>query len=246
MELVWPPPPSNEPPSHTLPLPHPEAYPGEPREYARALMQRRDDIEKEIEALKDVLTSHGATPQTSLVDPEGYPRGDIDIYAIRHARSALVRLQNDRIEVTDRLSVALQNAFAAPSSSSSDAAAAASAQPNGHVQTSSVPKSNDVNGHHQIEEEIWPERPVAKVNSVASGSPAADSGMRANDMIYSFEGVTVDSPGGIQSIGSLVARSEGSTLQILVLRQEQRVRLSLTPRNGWGGRGMLGCHILPV
>lgn len=32
----------------SLPLPHPDAYDGEPREYARALMQRKDDIEKEI------------------------------------------------------------------------------------------------------------------------------------------------------------------------------------------------------
>ena len=31
-----------------LPLPDPEAYPDEPREYARALMQRKDEIEKEI------------------------------------------------------------------------------------------------------------------------------------------------------------------------------------------------------
>lgn len=31
-----------------LPLPDPEAYPGEPREYATALMQRKDEIEKEI------------------------------------------------------------------------------------------------------------------------------------------------------------------------------------------------------
>lgn len=32
----------------TLPLPHPDAYPGEPREFAMALMQRKDEIEKEI------------------------------------------------------------------------------------------------------------------------------------------------------------------------------------------------------
>jgi hypothetical protein len=37
-----------EPPSTSLPLPHPEAYPGEPREYARALMQRKDEIEAEM------------------------------------------------------------------------------------------------------------------------------------------------------------------------------------------------------
>jgi len=32
----------------SLPLPDPEAYEGEPREYARALMQRKTDIELEI------------------------------------------------------------------------------------------------------------------------------------------------------------------------------------------------------
>lgn len=35
-------------PLTSLPLPDPEAYPGEPREYARALMQRKDEIEQAI------------------------------------------------------------------------------------------------------------------------------------------------------------------------------------------------------
>jgi len=72
-------PPPSEPPSTSLPLPHPDAYPDEPREYARALMQRKDDIEREIAVLNDVLSSHGANASTSLFDPEGYPRADIDI-----------------------------------------------------------------------------------------------------------------------------------------------------------------------
>lgn len=41
--------PAPEPPSITsLPLPDPLAYEGEAREYARALMQRKDAIEREI------------------------------------------------------------------------------------------------------------------------------------------------------------------------------------------------------
>ena len=36
------------PPIASLPLPDPAAYPGEPREYAMALMQRKGDIEKAI------------------------------------------------------------------------------------------------------------------------------------------------------------------------------------------------------
>jgi hypothetical protein len=44
-------------PNTSLPLPDPEAYPGEPREYARALMQRKDELEREIV---------GARPLTDL------------------------------------------------------------------------------------------------------------------------------------------------------------------------------------
>lgn len=28
--------------------------------------------------------------------------------------------------------------------------------------------------------------------------------------------------------------------------QTQELRLTLVPRQNWGGRGMLGCHILPL
>lgn len=28
--------------------------------------------------------------------------------------------------------------------------------------------------------------------------------------------------------------------------RRQELQLTLTPRSGWGGRGLLGCHILPL
>ncbi|WWC89227.1 uncharacterized protein L201_004145 [Kwoniella dendrophila CBS 6074] len=245
-ELVWPPPAagasssSGEQSITALPLPHPEAYEGEPREYARALMDRRDQIEKEIEALKDVLNSHGATSQTQLVDNEGYPRGDIDIYAIRHARSSLVRLQNDRQTVSDLLATALQDAF---SVSSSTTPSTSNAIVNGSSQTNQSVRQ--VNGN-EVKQDQWPEKPIARVNTVAPQSPASQAGLQANDQIYDFAGVTHLSQGGIQAIGSVVSRSEGVSLKLLVLRADQRITLYLTPRNGWGGRGSLGCHILPI
>ncbi|WWC62072.1 uncharacterized protein I303_104662 [Kwoniella dejecticola CBS 10117] len=251
-ELVWPPPAgasssqNRDTSTAGLPLPHPEAYEGEPREYARALMQRKDDIEKEIEDLKDVLNSHGATLQTQLVDNEGYPRGDIDIYAIRHARSSLVRLQNDRQTVSDLLATALQNAFSIPSNSSSDSDSS-NILPNGNSSsTASSTDPNQINGVSTTPE--WPEKPIARVNTVAASSPASQAGLQTNDMIYDFAGVTHTSQGGIQAIGTVVSRSEGESLRLLVLRGggEERITLSLIPRTGWGGRGSLGCHILPV
>ncbi|KAL7421885.1 putative 26S proteasome regulatory subunit [Cryptotrichosporon argae] len=217
-----------------LPLPDPEAYEGEPREYARALMQRKDEIEKEIEALRDVLASHQVGPETSLLDPEGYPRGDLDIYAIRHARAALVRLVNDRTTVSDLLPVALQAAFSAPATSGTPGP---SARPANGVAANTTPNGN---------REEWPDRPVARVDIVAANSPAEAAGLQAGDLIHSFAGVTASSSGGLQAIGAAVSRSEGSSLNLLVVRAGERIQLQLTPRNGWGGRGSLGCHILPA
>ena len=134
---------------------------------------------------------HGATADTALVDPEGYPRGDIDVvsnlqltklmgrqYAIRHARAALVRLYNDRTEVTRRLGEALESAFAAPAGGSESNAAPAPAPPaassapapaaNGHRDSSTATTMDDTPS-------AWPERPLARVNTVAPRSPAADS-----------------------------------------------------------------------
>ncbi|BEI85476.1 hypothetical protein CcaverHIS002_0508770 [Cutaneotrichosporon cavernicola] len=243
-----------------LPLPHPEAYPGEPREYARALMQRKEEIEKEIVRCPIVeltkgyvqgrfgigrpinewqrLRQHGASMETALVDPEGYPRGDIDVYAIRHARAALVRLYNDRDEVIRRLATALESAFQVDPSVP---------QPQPQSQSQSQSQSRlpaSANGHRDVPE-TWPDRPVARVNSVAPSSPAADAGLTPGDIIYSFSGITAASEGGMQAIGAVVQRSEGQTLTLLVLRGNERKMLHLTPR-AWSGRGLLGCHILPA
>ncbi|GMK55261.1 hypothetical protein CspeluHIS016_0203170 [Cutaneotrichosporon spelunceum] len=219
----------------TLPLPHAEAY-DEPREYARALMQRKEEIEAEIDALNAVVASHGASSDTPLIDPEGYPRADIDVYAIRHARAALVRLYNDRAEVMRRLAPALESAFEVDQPPSQT-------QSQGHVQRRPLPPA-DTNGRAEFPE-TWPERAVARVNAVAPDSPAADAGLAAGDVVYSFSGITAATPGGMQAIGPVVQRSEGRRLTLLVLRGNERRMLYLTPRT-WSGRGLLGCHILPA
>ncbi|WVR07107.1 hypothetical protein IAU60_004147 [Kwoniella sp. DSM 27419] len=257
LDLVWPPPPaesasgsasgsalpSNPQPSVVnLPLPHPEAYPDEPREYARALMQRKDEIEKEIEVLNDVLKSHDVTQSTSLVDPEGYPRGDIDIYAIRHARALLVRLQNDRRSLNDLLAVALEEAFSRPAAGNS---AQSVTSPIANGDSTSPQVNGDVRSHINGERE-WPERAIARVNSVAPSSPSSRAGLMSGDLIYDFAGVTSSSAGGLQAIGALVNSSEGVSLELLVMRGNEKVTLRLIPRSGWGGRGLLGCHIVPA
>ncbi len=47
--------------------------------------------------------------KTPLVDHEGFPRADIDIYAVRHARAALLPLYNDLKYKMDEIHDALAN-----------------------------------------------------------------------------------------------------------------------------------------
>jgi len=59
------------------------------------LNKKRDEIEKEILSYQSILKSHNVDMNDSLVDSEGYPRNDIDVYAIRTARSNIITKQND-------------------------------------------------------------------------------------------------------------------------------------------------------
>lgn len=93
-----------------------------------------------------------------------------------------MRLYNDRDEVMRRLAPALESAFqVGPGQSASGAGAAESARtPNAAAgQGASSGASANVNGYRNATAadmpEQWPERAIARVNSVAPASPAADA-----------------------------------------------------------------------
>jgi hypothetical protein len=97
-------------------------------------------------------------------------------YAVRHARSALARLHTDRNLVNERLAPALEAAFQREAGSAETRAIAP-------LSTSLNGAQPLANGHdaaarargEEIAMEAVPDAPVAKVNSVAPGSPAADA-----------------------------------------------------------------------
>ncbi|ORX35786.1 hypothetical protein BD324DRAFT_631685 [Kockovaella imperatae] len=164
----------------------------------------------------------------------------------------MARLKTDLKTVQDLLGPALENAFTTGTNMSGGPLSASNPVPNGSA------SSNAHRPNHQTTDDMpdeWPDTPLARVNSVAPGSPAFRAGLQSRDVIYSFGNVTQATTGGLQAVGTLVAQSEGQTLTVLVERksnsssdehQPQRLRLRLTPQSGWGGRGSLGCHIVPV
>ncbi|OSD07276.1 hypothetical protein PYCCODRAFT_1442045 [Trametes coccinea BRFM310] len=186
----------------------------------RSLMARKDAIEAEMEAQFSILQSNAVNMDTPLVDSEGFPRADIDVWAVRHARVRIIELRNDHKALMDKIMLALQEVYD-PSAQAPDVLASES---------------------HQAAASTDELQPFARVDGVAPGSPAASAGLLREDLVLSFGPLTKSSFTGssLQPLAELVAAQEN------VLRSEdRRVKLTFIPRRGWGGRGLLGCHIVP-
>jgi len=65
--------------------------------------------------------------------------------------------------------------------------------------------------------------------------------MQRDDLLVSLGDVSASTPDTLRAVAALVGRSEGSALPVVVTREGDRLELVLTPRSGWGGRGLLGC-----
>ncbi|OBZ71324.1 putative 26S proteasome non-ATPase regulatory subunit 9 [Grifola frondosa] len=193
-----------------------------PAEHVRTLMTRKDAIEAEMDAQLSILTANSSTMDTPLLDPEGFPRADIDVWAVRVARVRIIELRNDLKALMDSIMEALQIVY--------DPAAVPPPEP-AQAEAPSTDRS----------------QPFAKVSGVAPQSPAAAAGLRRDDLVVAFGHLTKSSfeSSSLQPLVEFVTTQENRIVVVEVLRAEETVRLEFTPRSGWGGRGLLGCHIVP-
>lgn len=192
--------------------------PDSPRERARALIKQKDEIEVQLQNYMSILKANNCSMSTPLVDAEGFPRDDIDIYAVRGARVRIIELKNDLSDIMKEIAKALENVYDV------------------NLASSEPTKESDP-------EEL---NPFARVDGVAPESPASSAGLQREDLIIQFGHLTAqNTSSGLQALGSLVQVSENHGISLRVLRAGQVVSFTLTPRKDWGGRGMLGCHIVP-
>ncbi|KAF2793484.1 26S proteasome non-ATPase regulatory subunit 9 [Melanomma pulvis-pyrius CBS 109.77] len=195
------------------------------------LIAEKDRLEAELKALGQVLDSHGVHMNTTLTTFDGFPRSDIDVAQIRTTRARIIRLKNDYKGLMSRIEVGLHEHHARIQAQGPIAAAGASAI------SSSTPAAL--------------EAPFAKVNSVVAGSPADSAGLKVGDSITKFGWVDWTNHDKLGRVAEAVSQNEGIPLTVKVLRPSasggpaESVQMQLTPRN-WGGRGMLGCHLLPL
>lgn len=191
-------------------------------------------MEAELKALSGVLDSHGVDMNTRLLTPDGFPRADIDVAQVRTTRARIIHLRNDYKDLMGVIEKHLHEHFA---SLKDEQDMPAIPDPGLSELRDSVPDILD--------------EPFAKVNSVVDNSPAASAGLKAGDVIRNFGYVNRTNHDNLKKVAECVQGNEGQNILVKVSRgtggtQPQELRLTLVPRRDWGGRGTLGCHILPL
>ncbi|POS78241.1 26S proteasome non-ATPase regulatory subunit 9 [Diaporthe helianthi] len=208
------------------------------------LQRSKDNVEAELKALSSVLDSHGVDMHTSLLTPDGFPRADIDVAQIRTARARIIHLRNDYKDLMARIEKHIHEHFASLAKTATDADVLAADSPATGDATASEPALRD----------YVPERlgeTFAKINTVAPGSPAASAGLQPGDLIRNFGYVDAANHDQLKKVAECVQGTVGQSVIVKVSRpvaapSQRELELSLVPSQGWGGRGLLGCHILPL
>ncbi|XP_072289246.1 26S proteasome non-ATPase regulatory subunit 9 isoform X2 [Eucyclogobius newberryi] len=191
-------------------------------DHVKTLIQKKDEMEEQIKAYYDVLED-GVGIEGPLVDAEGFPRADVNLYQIRTARHQIACLQNDHKAIMTEIEEALHKL---------------------HAQEKEKRGSGAAHDDPMEEEPSLPTA-FARVDGVTAGSPAQTAGLRVGDEVIEFGSVNSNNFQNLQNIASVVQHSEGKTLRVVVVRSGERCPMTLIPQR-WSGRGLLGCNIVPA
>ncbi|KAI9246189.1 hypothetical protein BY458DRAFT_411206, partial [Sporodiniella umbellata] len=171
----------------------------------------------------------GVGMNDSLIDSNGYPRNDIDVATIRITRNQINCLKNDYYKITAQTEESLFLLHALKKQENED----------------KVP--SQTNMKTETTTQVVGLKPFALVNAVAPDSPAYEAGLRRQQKIIQFGSFNDTNYTGLTALNAFVSQHENKPVEVHVLSEEHKVFvLTLVPRIGWGGKGSLGCHLLPL
>ncbi|KUF99700.1 hypothetical protein AM588_10010148 [Phytophthora nicotianae] len=215
-----------------------------------AAVKAKEAIEAEIEAVVAELTS-GNNPGLDgpLVDAEGFPRADIDVYRVRQLRHTLALKQTDHQTTMKKIEELLPRVF--------DARSSGKQQEVKNSTTTTDPQVNDATERMRKLESEWKQKmsevkpeerdllPFAVVESVQRESPAELAGLQAQDHVLRFGTADASNHRELAAVRDIVQRNIGSSIRVVVRRQTEILALELTPQT-WRGPGVLGCLLQPM
>ncbi|KAJ2615671.1 putative 26S proteasome regulatory subunit [Coemansia sp. RSA 1365] len=187
-------------------------------EQAQELVKRKKALESEIKQLEAELSEHGVNRTEALVDEEGYPRGDIEIVAIRQIRQSLICKQNDLRELMSEIEKKLVSLHSTTSASALDAETSQRPFARVSIVTPNSPAS---------EAGLLVGDKIVKYGSVDATN---------HDNLKKLSTETINN----------IKKPLPVTIERVIDGRPQTLELTLRLRHGWGGESLLGCHILPL
>jgi 26S proteasome non-ATPase regulatory subunit 9 len=224
------------------------------------LEERKRAIVEEAEALLEVLNaplpdgSPGVGLTGKLVDDEGFPRADVDLYQVRTLRHQLACLKTDRkaLEAEIEAKLVLLHDLMQRESEPIGEPATAQRQQQGEQQPSTVVSKITETATPGLNAGVLEEKlvPIARVDLVMNESPAALAGLHVGDRVLRYGDIKFvagqkDEKPQLADIASETSRNLGQSIPVEVMRGMEHVKLFLTPQ-AWSGPGSLGCHLMPV
>lgn len=183
------------------------------------------------------------SPVHPLSTSQGFPRGDLDLPAIRADRHTVITLTNDHKQLTDTMAHLLEQLHSQAREKGNGAVTAPTTTPtppsssyntiDRHTIAVAATTTNTITiSQHQLK------KPFATVNAVSPDSPASEAGLQVGDGVVDFGGAV-----GMSELPSLVSANENKDVVVMVDRGGRMVELKVRPRV-WSGRGLLGCHLM--
>jgi 26S proteasome non-ATPase regulatory subunit 9 len=247
-------------------------------ERLNALLAQREVLEIEADAIGSELTSPGpngeppAGLKDSLVDKEGYPRGDIDIFRVRTQRHRLAEintdykdLMKDITEETKKVHALKMQEDARNGTSNRSSASTSSGDSTSAAELLHLQQGGGNNDPQQGQGIVSYESltGIATVDQILDHSPACEAGLLDGDVLLAFGPVNCDSCStasasasasasdtAMNMVPGVVRANVNKAVKLVVRRRRMAattaassiVVLTLTPRV-WDGRGLLGCHL---
>ncbi|XP_059145579.1 26S proteasome non-ATPase regulatory subunit 9-like [Physella acuta] len=192
------------------------------------LSKRKQEIESNIKQFMDLLESQKSVGLNEpLVDAEGFPRSDIDVYSCRHARHQISCLQNDHISIMKEIEEELINIHQTARANKAGES----------LNTCTITSGDEIMETERI--------PFALIDRVDQGSPAAHGGLEVGDQLIEFGSVMSENFTNMQSVATVVQHSKDKPLRVVLQRNGRVFNVNITPST-WSGPGLLGCNIKPL
>ena len=205
------------------------------RDRLNRLIAQREALELEADAIASELNSPGpngelpAGIKSPLVDDEGFPRADIDLFNVRNKRQRLAIINTDYKSLMSEIEISLQEVLRSDTTTT-----VGSSSSTAGVNTSSTAPVTVYS------------KAIAIIDEILDGSPAHTAGMMDGDELLKFGStVTADTTDALNAIPAVVRDNVNQRISITVRRKGVLVSVILIPKT-WSGRGLLGCHLTPI